>query len=60
MNTFHTNLSIDILRELLADKPDEIVEEQRRRLSEEEQRRKLAEEEQMRRIVEEENSRRGE
>ena len=55
MNTFHTNLSIDILRELLADKPDEIVEEQRRRLSEEEQRRKLAEEEQMRRIVEEEN-----
>ena len=55
MNTFHTNLSIDILRELLADKPDEIVEEQRRRLAEEEQRRKLAEEEQMRRIVEEEN-----
>ena len=53
MNTFHTNLSVNILRELLADKPDEIVEEQRRRLAVEEHRRKLAEEEQMRRLVEE-------
>ena len=52
MHTFHTDLSIDIVRELLADKPDAIVEEQRGRLAAEEQHRKLAEEQQRMRLAE--------
>ena len=52
MHTFHTDLSIDIVRELLADKPDAIVEEQRGRLAAEEQQRKLAEEQQRMRLAE--------